>query len=364
MKFVFIIERLSQGGAERVTALLANELVKRKHSVRLIILEPNSNEYLLSEAVNKTYISLTEFNKYEGKNKFFRIHQRHKKIREAIKADTPDYIISLSMSSTNAALLNLLVNPFRRFKIITSERNDPVNHPKSKLERIIRMLIYTFSDKVIFQTSGAKEYFPNFIQSKSTVIPNPITSDLPSRFEGTREKVIVNFCRLDSQKNIPLLIDAFSLLLKKHPDYRLVIYGEGPIKNELIQYSRKVLKSYSNQISFLGFMKNIHHEILNAGMYVSSSDYEGISNSMLESLAIGLPTVCTDCPSGGARAMIENQKNGLLVPVNNPNELYKAMRLVIENRELANNLSLNATKIRRKLSPNVIADTWIDYIVN
>ena len=93
-------------------------------------------------------------------------------------------------------------------------------------------------------------------------------------------------------------------------------------------------------------------------MYVSSSDYEGQSNSMLEAMAIGLPCICTDCPSGGARAVINPGINGLLVPVGNTDKLADAMRDMLLYPEEACSMGINASKIRDKRSPELIAQEW------
>ena len=93
-------------------------------------------------------------------------------------------------------------------------------------------------------------------------------------------------------------------------------------------------------------------------MFVSSSDYEGLSNSMLEAMAIGLPTVCTDCPVGGARMVIRDGENGLLVPVGDREALAAAMCRVADDRALAETLSQNGRTLREKLSIGVIADEW------
>ena len=111
------------------------------------------------------------------------------------------------------------------------------------------------------------------------------------------------------------------------------------------------------------FDLNVHEKIKDAAMFVSSSDREGISNSMLEAMAIGLPCVCTDCAGGGARMMIEDHVNGLLVPMKDVNALYLAMKEVIENPELAETMSRNAVKIKDRLRPEVICQQMLDAIL-
>ena len=79
---------------------------------------------------------------------------------------------------------------------------------------------------------------------------------------------------------------------------------------------------------------------------------------MLEAMAIGMPVVCTDCPIGGARDTIENEVNGLLVPIRDDKALYSAMKKVIENETLSNSISNNAASIRAQLSLDRIVDQW------
>ena len=79
---------------------------------------------------------------------------------------------------------------------------------------------------------------------------------------------------------------------------------------------------------------------------------------MLEAMAIGLPSVCTDCPAGGAREIIDDHINGLLTPVNNATALCKAMEEVAENKELSEKLSINAVKLKDDLSVDKIMNEW------
>lgn len=89
-----------------------------------------------------------------------------------------------------------------------------------------------------------------------------------------------------------------------------------------------------------------------------ASNYEGMSNSILEALTLGLPVVSTDHPIGGAREMIKNKVNGLLVPVNDTDALYKAMKYMIGNQEFAEKLGENASTIRYQWPVELIADQW------
>ena len=95
-------------------------------------------------------------------------------------------------------------------------------------------------------------------------------------------------------------------------------------------------------------------------MYVNSSDYEGMSNAMLEAMAIGMPVICTDCPIGGANAVIRNGENGILTEVGNAKEMSQAMKKIAGNKELADMLSKNAAKIRSEMSLANTAKKWME----
>ena len=180
--------------------------------------------------------------------------------------------------------------------------------------------------------------------------------DLPEPFTGQRRHEIVNFCRLNKQKNIPLLMEAFAMLLKEHPDYTLRIYGRGEEKDNLMALAKKM--GLENAVIFEDFAPDVHARIRDAAMYVCSSDFEGLSNSMLEAMAIGLPCVCTDCEGGGARMMIRSGENGLLTPIGDKQAMYEAMKKLAEDPAYAARLGSEAAKLRQELSIEKIADQW------
>jgi GalNAc-alpha-(1->4)-GalNAc-alpha-(1->3)-diNAcBac-PP-undecaprenol alpha-1,4-N-acetyl-D-galactosaminyltransferase len=350
-KITFIIESLEGGGAERVTSILTNKFFDVGLDVNLIILYKKENEYPINKKIKKYYPTLNK-----SYFKIFRVLNRMYQVNKLISKLDSEIIISLSMPETNMLLVPSLISKSKR--VILSERNDPKNFPKSKIIKGVRSILYMLADNIVFQTNEAKEYFSNLIQSKGSIIPNPIKEDLPQRFLGKRNKEIINFCRLDTQKNLPMLIDAYEKIYQEYPDYSLSIYGKGPLETELKDYANQ--KDIGVQkIKFKGHTDNIHNEILESAMFVSSSNYEGISNSMLESLAIGIPTISTDCPVGGARMFIKPFQNGILVPVGDTIALYKAMKEIIMNDELSEKLSQNAVGIREELSVDRVAAKWM-----
>ena len=222
-------------------------------------------------------------------------------------------------------------------------------------------------DGLIVQTASEKELFSSY-SNRIFVINNPIADNLPMPYIGKRKKQIVNFCRISPQKNLKLLIDAFEMFHREYPSFVLHIYGDVSVdKKTDIAYRDSLIdiikqKSLEDSVFIFPGKKDIHQIILDSSMFVSSSDYEGLSNSMLEAMAIGIPCVCTDCMGGGTREVMIDRKNGLIVPMNNPDAMYRAMKEFVDNPRLAQICSENATEIREQLSLNRIIKQWIEVI--
>ncbi|MDE6664478.1 MAG: glycosyltransferase, partial [Lachnospiraceae bacterium] len=238
--------------------------------------------------------------------------------------------------------------------ILVAERSSPDSCKQVRL----RNWAYKRTNRITFQTQEGITYFPDWIKSKAIVIPNPIDAAIPKPYEGPRTKRIVSVGRLHAVKNHELLFNAFADFSKQFPEYELHIYGQGELEQKLKEHAKNL--KISDKIMWHGFRKDVTEEIKDAGMFISTSNYEGISNSMLEALAMGIPSICTDCPIGGARSYIEHGKNGLLIPVRDKEALTKAMIQIASDASFADKLSENAAKLRDKYSVNSIAVKFLE----
>ena len=343
MKINFITATMAGGGTERVISVLANYFIQKNYKVVILLLADSRVEYVLNPQIDVIQIS-----ELTGK----KIKQRIKKIvnlKTFIKNNKQDIYLSFG---TETNLFSIISSFMLSTKLIISERNDP-NKCGYKM---IRNLFYVFGKKFVFQTEDAKKCFSKKIQENSVIIPNPITDNLPSPFEGERKKCIVSVGRLEPQKNQKLLIKAFSKFLKQEPEYTLRIFGKGSLQRELEDEAKRLF--IYDKVDFAGFSNDIANDIKDATMFVLSSDYEGISNSMLEALAMGIPVISTDCPCGGSKMMIENYVNGILVPVGDADGLCNAMLEVARNDEFAEGLSKEAVKVREYYSIEKICLEW------
>lgn len=350
-----IIVTISMGndGAERVLSELSREWIKGGNKVSII--QTGAGNYGVSYDFPK---ELEVINIHvSSKVKLIRYLQEINKLINILRERPDATVVSFIVASI---FVCVVASFFVENKFVVSERNNPRECPSGKFQQKLRDWAFCHADVCVFQTEDAMKMFPQKAQKKGIIIPNPIDGNLPAPYTGGRRKAIVAACRLHPQKNLPMLIEAFSLLYKEHPDYCLEIYGQGKEKESLEKYVAKL--GLSGKVLLPGFASNIHEKMRDAAMYVSSSNYEGISNSMLEAMGMGVPTIATDCPVGGARMVIKNGVNGVLVPVGDTYSFYNAMKKTVEDSEFAALISQNAEKIRDKYPLDKIGQRWIEVL--
>ena len=396
-KVLLLIPHMVGGGAERVAALLMNRFAASGYATEVALtadriqdvvrcdLDEDTPLTLLPEILDAD--SLAQKIKYGFFLKIFaqvfcnlfelfrlpvpadlakaslyvQYHREITWLKEKLKAEPDTAVIAFLQPAIPITMLASRGLPNR---VIFSERCDPEMLMKKRYGRKFIEKYYRRADAAVFQSGSARDVYPAEIAQKGVVIPNLLKSGLPEPYTGERSKRIVTFCRISYQKNLPLLVDAFAMFHKTHPDYTLAVYGDAvnaDDKNAERELHARIDSHRLNEaVSLLPFSKTIHEEILKDAMYVNSSDYEGLSNAMIEAMAIGLPSVCTDCPAGGARAMIRDGENGLLVPVRDPKQLSLAMCRVADDSALAQHLSENGVKLRDELSAEKIAERWME----
>ncbi len=354
-RITFCIPSLGSGGAERVVSVLANKLTERGFDVSILMLSHLKCQYRLDDRVK---IKCINCDADTALPIYRRLPIRLRKIKKAVRELRPDVVISF-MAETNIDVCLALWT--MKVPIIVSERNDPALDPPGQVKKWLRRIAYRKPCGFVFQTPDAQAYFSRRIMEHSRIILNPLDEHLPMPCaQEEREKRIVAVGRLNKQKRFSLLIDAFSLFSKAYPEYVLEIFGEGTLETEL----HKLIEAQGLQekTQLKGFCKDVHQRIRTAAMFVMTSDYEGMPNALLEAMAIGIPSISTDCPCGGPRMLIRSGQNGMLVPVGECDALVKAMSDMAQNPEKAQQMAQEASQIRELADAQTITDVWVEFI--
>lgn len=347
MKITFFIGGLSGGGAERVICNLCNFLDNKGHECTILTMSEDEPSYFLNSTVRVQFLLRNSERGSMLKNIWLRVYRYWKYLK---RSQSECYIVFLP----ETIILTEMMRYRTKARVIMSERGNP-----NQYSCIYRFLLKRFSataDEWVFQTEDAMAWYGDNIRS-GVVIPNAINpAFVRPQYEGKRLKRIVGAGRLIGQKNFSLLIDAFSKIEKKYPDYSLVIYGEGPLRGQLLAQVEAL--GLTDKVQFPGYVNNLAEEIEKSTLFVLSSDFEGMPNALMESMALGVPCISTDCPVGGSRHLICNGENGFLVPVGDVHALADAMEQLLSSGELQRKIGQAAHMVCDTHSHEVIYSQW------
>lgn len=334
MNILFHIGSLTRGGAERVIAILANYFSSIGHKCIVATSYRFDNEYSLTESVER--VVLTK----EGQNPIVKNVVQFYKIRKLVKERQINVVVSF-MGVTNIRMLISTIGLDCR-KII-SVRNDPCREYSNIFLKILAKVLFNFASHVVFQTDDAKKWFPKSIQKKSSIIFNPVDESFFNiRYSGVRRN-IVSVGRLTPQKNHTLLINAFASVADEIDD-NLIIYGDGPLKEDLKQLVKRL--GLEDRVFLPGSVPDVANNIKSARLFVLSSDYEGMPNSLMEAIAMGLPCISSDCPCGGPR---------MLLP---PSQMFRVGDVSGLQKLLKNRSFFNASVKREIFKMDKILEEW------
>ena len=355
---VFITNSLGFGGAEKMLVFVATQLADRGYNCNIINLN-NVPDYVNAhkqDVGNK--VKLFDLDKHNNQN----VRKYHiKKINEIVKEVKANVIIGFTEKpNMYAKVVGFLCG----IPSIMSERGDPERtNGKRGIKNKIAVFIENRSKGGVFQTDGARRFYGRGLQKRGIVIPNPIfiKGKIPDIKYEDREKSVVSVGRLDNyQKRYDVMLDAFKLFSEKYPDYLLKLYGKGDDEEQIKQWV--VEKGLGDKVKFMGLTTQPMQDIAKDGMFLITSDFEGISNSLLEAMAVGLPCVSTDHTPGGARLLIQDGENGLLAPIGDTKKLAEAMCKFAENSKLSKKCGEEAKQVVERFAPDKIIDAWEEYI--
>lgn len=351
IKVLFVTNSLGYGGASKILTFVANNLDKNRFRAAIYNLST-------SPTVQKVDNDILIFDDETRNIRIIRRFIQVISIMKKIYSYKPDIIISFL---DTPSFLSVIAGKLTRIPVIFSERGDP--YKRNTFSSKIYHYIISHAAGAVFQTNAAKEYYPKRLQEKSRVVLNPaIIKDesLEANLDSPANEISFVGRFENVQKRQDIMIEAFKIVSEKYPDYVLKFYGKGQDEDYIKGLAEA--SGLKNKILFMGYTSNPTKDISNSRMLVLTSDYEGIPNALIEAMSIGLPVVSTDCSPGGARMLIENEVNGLLVNTGDPMAVAKAITKYIGNPDLAKRCGTAARKIKDKFLPDVIIKQWEDYI--
>ena len=343
---------LAAGGAERVLSVLSTPLADRYDTVIYVMWLDVPIFYDTDKRVRKVCIEKEVGSKSNIKKMLW--------FRKFIEKEHPDVLLSFLEPFNIRVLLSTMG---LGIKTCVAERNDPHGVNKYWIIDQFEKLVYRLADKIFVQTETIQKFFDGALKKRTHVIYNPV--NLSHEMVGKalmveKKRRIVSVARLTPQKNNDVLIKAFAKFSENHPDYTLTIYGIGELGEELKCLAESL--GVGDKVSIPGASKTIHEDILDAEMMCLVSSREGMSNSMIESMCLGLPCICTKV--SGAIDLIKDGENGLLVDIGDVDGLVERMNFIADNTGKAKEIGINASKLYKLLNKDRICKKWLDVLEN
>lgn len=345
---------LMRGGAERVLSVLSKSLADRYDEVIYFCWYNGDVAYDIDKRVQIFFIENEAMSNSLWKKMMW--------FRRFVKENPASIILSF-LTPTNMVTLASLLGT--KQGVVVSERADPHfyfnRHRLKFLWTHGRNFLYMRSKGIIVQSIAERDYYKETLREKCHIIFNPIY--LPSSLVGSalgieKKNKVVMVGRLRPFKNQEMTVMAFSKFMKSHSDYELFIYGEGERRKALETLISE--KGLNGKVHLPGAQKNVFNAIVDAQMFVLSSNYEGMSNALIEAMCLGLPCISTKV--SGSEDLIIMGENGLLIDCGSEQQLVEAMCRIAEDSMLARKIAVNATKLYDALNVEKISSQWTDYL--
>ena len=353
----FVLQGLGAGGSERIVNLLCNRMAADGRIVSVFAFEDRH---------------ATPYYDYDDRVRVFALGRKSEKaglvrsisatfgrvaaLRACFRRDEPDLIVSF-LTRTN--VMTILGARGLGVPVIVSERNNPALQTVGPLWNWLRRRTYPRAHGLVTMTRGAMGYFPPAMRRREWVIPNPAIPSAATCDPRPHGRTIVAAGRLVEQKGFDLLLRAFVAVAAAEPDWRLVIWGEGPELGALTRLRGEL--GLHGRVDFPGVSERPGGWIADADMFVLSSRFEGWGLVLGEAMAAGLPVVSFDCEWGPAE-MIRDGEDGLLVADGDVVALADAMARLCGDPDLRDRLGARAKVAMERFAPDRIVARWQDVL--
>jgi glycosyltransferase involved in cell wall biosynthesis len=362
MRILLFTHSMAGGGAERTVATLANHWADRGWDVTVATLAPQGEDfYGLRPGVRRIALDLSGDSGSLLAAALQNL-RRLRALRRLLNHVRPE--VAVAMMSTPNVLLALAGQGMSWLVRVGSERCYPPHAPLDRAWRTARRLVYGRLDAVVALTDECRRWIATHTSARSVpVIPNAVIFPLPcvapwivpDEIIAPGRRVLLAVGRLDPVKNLGGLLAVFARLADRHPDWDLVILGEGPERSAL-QVASAAL-GIEGRVVMPGIAGNVAQWHARCDLYVLSSHSEGFPNALAEALCHGMPVVSTNCDTG-PRDIIRHGIDGLLVAPGDATALEQALDSLMGNSALRQQFAAHAADARQRFSIERVAGMW------
>ncbi len=355
MKILALIHSLDGGGAERVMAGLASRLAIRGHDVTLVTLDDGTRDrHDVGEAVHRQCLNVMR----QSPNAIaaaWNLRRRVHAIAAAMTDIRPDVALSFC-DATN--IVAVMAARKAGVPIVISERSDPAMQRLGSAYEFLRRRTYPKANAIIAQTETSADFLRRIVGTKGSVEVIASAVDVPPitsrRDIAMANRRIVAVGRLEHEKGFDRLIDAMAIVSRDVDGWSLRIIGEGSLRASLQSQIESL--NLSPSITLAGWVRPVWGELADATMFVLPSRYEGFPSALMEAMAVGVPSIAVDCPSG-PRAIIDDGVNGRLVDNDVPG-IASGLRRMIDDAETRERIGRAGRSITDRFGWDAMTDAY------
>ncbi|WER49573.1 glycosyltransferase family 4 protein [Cupriavidus sp. WKF15] len=335
------------GGAERMTATIANALARRGHPIRILSLCDAHSCFALDPAVRHDALF--------DKRPSFRTHflQTVARIRRYVRQHGITLLVEVDPLLTLFTLPACLGLGVHRIAWEHCNFDQDLGLPVRRLAR--RLSARTCRRIVVLTDLDRDKWVRNLHCENIEVIPNTLAFPIPAKPAVRTSRTAVAVGRLTEVKGFDVLLQAWVPIAKSFPDWRLRIVGSGELLEPLTQLRDRL--GLQACVRLEPARSDIESVYRDAALLCLSSRYEGFPLVLVEAMAYGLPIVATDCETG-VRAMLTDDENARISPVDDAAALARGIAAVIASPELAKRLAEAGRRHVHRFAPGEIATRW------
>ncbi|TFG12835.1 MAG: glycosyltransferase [Promethearchaeota archaeon] len=346
IRILYIITGLTSGGAELNLASIINHLDLSAFEPIVCSLTTTYDVLpLIRKKTNRIYILNAKRQIDFIKTIFL--------VRKIIKKENPDIIHCILFHSN---IIGRFAAIGLRKKIITSVRTKLLNN---HIGNFIDFISQSLVDIYLVNSNSLRNFITHYgIKEKKIFLiensidfkifkPTKAKEDIRNELNLPKIPVITTVANFKTQKDYPTIIKALNLI-KDEFNFTYLILGKS-LKFEDKELNIKALinKYGLKNVRFLGFRNDVANILSITDIWVSSTMFEGQSNSLLEAMAMSVPIITTNIPEN--KELVHHNKEALLIPVKSPTSLANSIKILLNDKEMAEKLAMNAQKRVRKL---------------